>query len=257
MYWVLQKDMFREEGFTRLVDTLERYELPYSIHIPFQGTLEPEPTIPEGSKVIVMGSYALAKIAKQRGWVPGAFVTEGLNYKVQLEHWGDKMFNADAKLYPLGEVPPQENPFFIRPVHDSKLFTGQVMDWPSFQEWLSTATQHSSRGHVELSAEVMVCAPKAIVAEYRTWIVDNKVVTASGYKRGSRAFHWTNVDQMIEWFAAGCAQEWSPANAYCLDIFQTENGIFVGEVNCINASGFYEANIGKLVESLETTAFHQ
>lgn len=251
MYWILQRNLFREEGFARLVDTLERYGLPYSLHTPFHGELDCEPPIPEGEKVIVMGSYALADIARKRGWTPGAFITDDLDYRTQLGHWGALMFNADAVFCQLGEVQPQENPFFIRPARDSKMFTGQVMDWPSFQEWIKVATTDSSWGKVVLSAEVMVCAPKKIVAEYRTWVVDKKVVTSSGYKRGSRAFAWANIDPMIEWFAAGIAETWSPAPAYCLDLFQTENGLFIGEVNCINSAGFYEANIGKLVEALE------
>lgn len=74
MHWVLQHNVFNEAGFQRLVDTLDRLGLSYSLHkvIPFVGVLSPpleaqaveysgefdentEFPLPEGPK-IVMGS---------------------------------------------------------------------------------------------------------------------------------------------------------------------------------------------------------
>lgn len=64
MYWVIQNNIYAEEGFQKLIETLERLNLTYSIHkvIPFLGTIEPACNPPNGP-VIVMGSYTLARVA--------------------------------------------------------------------------------------------------------------------------------------------------------------------------------------------------
>jgi hypothetical protein len=59
MHWILQNNIYSEDGFKSLVESVERLGLPFSIHkcIPFVGLLDPEPR-PVQDKVIVMGSYA-------------------------------------------------------------------------------------------------------------------------------------------------------------------------------------------------------
>ena len=43
MHWILQTNLFQEAEWTRLVETLEKFDLPYSVHrvVPFIGELEP------------------------------------------------------------------------------------------------------------------------------------------------------------------------------------------------------------------------
>lgn len=85
----------------------------------------------------------------------------------------------------------------------------------------------------------------------RTWVVKERVVAWSQYKIGTMKHYQADVDQRILDFATEQAKIWSPAPAYVLDVFETNNGLFIGEVNILNAAGFYKANIGKLVSALE------
>lgn len=75
MHWVIQNDLYSEEGHASLIRALEAMGLPFSLVkvVPFVHTLEPEPTIPDGSKVIALGAYTLITIAKNRGWSPGTY----------------------------------------------------------------------------------------------------------------------------------------------------------------------------------------
>jgi hypothetical protein len=44
---------------------------------------------------------------------------------------------------------------------------------------------------------------------------------------------------------------WAPLDCFVLDVADTPLGLKVIEVNCINASGYYEADMNKLVMALE------
>ena len=256
MHWIIQNNIYNEDGFSSLIDTLEILKLPYSIHkcIPFVGTLDPEPA-PTQNRVIVMGSYTLAREAIRRNWNPGVFLNENFDASIQLRHWGDLMMNADHGIYKFSQVPEQINPFFIRPIHDSKAFTGEVTDWPTFTEWRDKVLSLTPEDNPTITndTEVLTSSVKEIYGEYRIWIVDGKAVAWSQYKVGRRKLknYIPDVDERIRNFAEKCAAIWSPHRAYVLDIFETPNGLFIGEVNNLNSAGFYAANMGKLIIALE------
>jgi hypothetical protein len=256
MHWVLQSNLYSEENFEHLVTALERFGLAYSIHkvIPFIGELEPAPVFAEGTRVITMGSYTLARAAARFGWQPGAFL-DNLDFAVQHARWGDRMFNADAQVLTIATVPPQIEPFFMRPTLDTKTFTGEVMDWPTFAAWRERilAIAPDAGATIDADTSVMICRKKTIHSETRTWIIDGRVVTASGYKVGTlkRYTRPHEVDDHITQFAAECAAVWSPNRAYVLDVFDTPDGPKIGEVNNLNSAGWYRADMAKLVMALE------
>lgn len=262
MHWILQNDIYNEENFQHLVATLERFTLPYSVHkvVPFtedDDKLDPRPMPPWNEKdprVVVMGSYTLAHYAKRRGWKPGAWL-DNLDFEIQYLNWRTSMLNHDALVCRFGDVPPQRVPFFLRPVADSKAFTGEVTDWPSYLAWRKRveALTPEDRPTLTLDTPVMVCSKKEIYSETRTWVVDGKVVTCSGYKVGKikRYTAPEQVDDAIVHFANECAQQWSPNRAYVLDVALTADGYTIGEVNNLNAAGWYRCDMQKLVVALE------
>lgn len=258
MHWILQNNIYSEDGWERLTNALDRLGCSYSVHkcIPFAGTLDPEPSPPTGP-VIVMGSYTLAREAQKRGWVPGVFLNENFDFRVQRKHWGSLLINDDATVCRFDEVKERIYPFFIRPVEDSKSFTGQVMDWPSFAEWRDKVLGIDKDAWVQITADtpIMVCGTKEIRREYRTWIVDKKVVTASLYKTGTRKHYQECTEQRIIDFAEFAAKVWTPARAFVLDVFETDEHLYIGEINNLNSAGFYAADMQKLVMAIEEMKF--
>lgn len=256
MHWIIQNNIYNEDGFKSLIETLETLELPYSIHkcVPFVGTLEPEPE-PAQNRIVVMGSYTLAREAIKRNWNPGVFLNENFNTEIQWCHWGDLMMNADHEIHCFSQVPEQPGPFFIRPVYDSKAFTGEVTDWLTFIEWRDRVLSLTSDDNPTITwdTEVLISSVKEIYGEYRIWIVDGKAVSWSQYRVGRRKLknYIPDVDERIRNFAEECAAIWSPHRAFVLDIFETPDGLFIGEVNNLNSAGFYAANMGKLIMALE------
>jgi len=255
MHWILQNNIYNESGFDDLVGTLERLGLPFSLHkvIPFVGELEPEPVLHE-ERVVVMGSYTLARAAQRRGWQPGAWL-DNLDFSIQREHWGAAMLNHDAEVVPLGEIAERPEPFFLRPVTDTKSFAGRVFDWPTYLEWRERlrALTAEDRPEVWLDTAVMVCSKKEIWSETRLWMVDGRVATASGYKQGTlvRSSPPEAVDARVLELAAARAAEWSPNRAYVMDIAETPDGLKIIEVNNLNSAGWYKADLSRLVTALE------
>jgi hypothetical protein len=271
MHWVIQSNIFEEKGHALLLETLDRFGLSYSLHkvIPFVGALEPELDLPAGSSAIVMGTYGMSIRSKERGWVPGSFL-DNLDFEVQVAKWGDRMLNADAKIYRFDEVPFQEQPFFLRPVKDTKTYTGFVADWGQYQERLAGVYRLAAGGsdietteserklkRWHLAELSMVCTKKQIYNETRTWVIDGEVVTASGYKIGTipRYTSPAQVDPEVICFARETAQIWSPNRAYVLDVALTPEGYKVVEVNNLNSAGWYLCDMQKLVQSLESMRF--
>lgn len=262
MHWIIQNNLFNEVGFQCLTESLDLSGSSYSIHkvVPFSHDIIPDPTWID-CPTIVMGSGSLTEIARDRGWAPGAFL-DNLNYEVQLEHWGNEMLNHDAVITAFVDVEPFETPKFLRPVNDGKAFAGTVFDWYEFSDWQKRVLKIGGMTTIPPDMKVMACPLKNIISETRTWIVNGDVVTASGYKLGRRTTPSGYIlpakvgtfvaGEDVIAYAQGMADQWSPNRAYCMDIAETDDGFKIIEVNNLNSSGFYGANMMKLIEALES-----
>lgn len=175
MHWILQDNLFDEAAYQTLLDTLVRFNLPYSIHkvVPMiggvvegieaapgeylGGELIPEPEL-NHKNVICMGSYSMRHQAKKKIWTPGVFDLEPQTFEVQREKWGRHMLNyfsvvtrfEDAKFpfYSICSTHLEGDAdcerckagnfaelAFIRPIADSKVFAGAVFERQDFIDW--------------------------------------------------------------------------------------------------------------------------
>lgn len=265
VHWILQSNLAFERGTEELLTVLERAGIPHSLHkvVPFVAEIEPDVS-PEGN-VIVIGAYSMRHLAKRKGWVPGSFDLADITYADHIAHWGSYMLNSDAIYCAFADVPQHlgDQPVFMRPVVDSKFFAGMVIHREEFLDWHRKVVtlEEDDGSNLRGSTQVLLAAPKEIHQEYRIWIVDGKVITASLYKRGGKPLFHTGVDAHVLSFAADRAKEWNPARAYVLDVAVTQDnadpgsGLYIVETNTINSAGFYAANIPRLVEALEAMTF--
>lgn len=231
--------------------------------VPFEGRLElVDGELPgDGDDAIVMGSYTLARVAKAHGWEPGAFL-DNLDFVTQRERWGEHMLNHDASVCKLGEASAAlyerhiVEPFFIRPVYDTKSFTGQVMDLGELEAWCERLAPLSEQGgaEVDLLTRVMVCTKKEIHTETRVWVVGRRIVTASGYKLGTlkRYSPPHATDPQVLHFVNARIDQWVPNEAFVIDVAQTPGGPKIVEVNNLNSAGFYKGDMQALVAALES-----
>ena len=124
--WVVQNNLFNEDGYIRLLDSLDRMGEDYDVVkvIPFAHELIPDINYPPDQKVIVMGSDALIKASQCKGWWPGAFTNDNFDHRAWVEAHGTELLNHDATVQRFGDVvPPLDgDAFFIRPAIDFKIF---------------------------------------------------------------------------------------------------------------------------------------
>jgi len=251
MHWVIQEGL-SDAGMVELERVLTRFELPYSMHkvVPFIGEIVPD--IDPPNPVIVIGSYSMRHVAKRKGWLPGFFVNDNFAYEVWKANWGQELLNYDGIVCRFDSV-PETDEFFMRPCEDTKSFAGSVFDWAEYCGWRTRVVDLGEDDGSTLKADtrVMVSAPKNILREYRLWVVDGRVVTASLYCTGGRVRYDSHVDGPVIEYGEWLASRWQPDRAFVLDVGLVETRHQVIEVNCLNAAGLYAANVGKLVEALE------
>lgn len=256
MQWILQDF----EDTRKMASALDRLEIPYTWHkvVPFVGELTPTPTINDPKDVVMFGSYTLWRYAKANDLEPGVFKIRPF---VHEEPWQTFLLNgADALFLKLQDVPeklPNDGKnWFLRPVEDSKEEPGTVKTTDEIIELankvLALREHEIPKGSLRHDTELMFTEPVRILKEWRLWVVRDEIVTHSLYKEGSRVIYRHEIDDDALEFGKRLVQA-NPgyAPAYVIDICRTDDGLRMLETNCINAAGFYEADLLKLVSSID------
>lgn len=248
MYYIVQENIFKERNFNVLIDILERHKLSYEI-VKWKPFAEDIDFITDRKDVFCFGCVNLTRAATKYGWSPGVYFNEGHDMEVYMSHYEDHMLNSDGIIINLSDPLPSTIPdiFFARPTQDSKLFSGGLF---SRKEWEEYATNHPSAP----DTKILIAEPKyGIQKEIRCWIVDKKVITISLYKLGSKGFqqNYDHEQEAID-FAQSMVNIYSPSRAFVLDICLHNGQYKVVEINCLNCAGYYDANMSKLIQALET-----
>lgn len=256
MQWVLQEF----EDTASLVETLARMGEPFSLHkvVPFVGALQPEPEITDPDNVIFFGAYSLWRYAEKHGLKPGVFLIRPFLHEPP---WQPFLLNAEAEVVPVSALPdrletePSNRAWFWRPVDDSKAVPGRVQFTSDISniasKVLALAPDDIPQGSLRPDTDVMLCPPAKIRAEWRLWIVGGEVVTFSLYKQGTQVLYQPSIDADALAFGQSLVElnpNYSPA--YVLDICRTDQGLRLLETNCLNAAGFYAADLQRLVAAL-------
>jgi len=259
MQWILQDF----EDTRKLAEALDRLEIGYTWHkvIPFVGELVPEPVVPDSNAVVMFGSYSLWRNVEANGYRPGVFkITPFVEEAV----WHPYLLNgADALFLTLRDVPSRLDDdgklWFVRPVGDAKEEAGKVK---SSDEIIATAKRVMAldeedipNGSLRHDTELMLSKPVRILKEWRLWAVEGQIVTHSLYKEGRRVVYRHEIDEDALAFAQQMV-DLNPgyAQAYVIDVCRTEEGLKLLETNCMNAAGFYAADLVKLAAAIDGLA---
>lgn len=258
MFWILQKNLYAEEGFKHLVEQLDRQGSQYQIvnMIPFAHEIDPDVN-PTGN-VFVLGATALGKVARKKGWYPG-YIDANISYRKLIDNYDKNVLNFDAYilqiktfLEELSFIP--WDPVFVRPDNDGKSFAGEVMSIKQLKEWLVKVRNlegENSFTSITVDDDIVVAPLQDINAEYRFFVVNGKVITGSRYKLGSRVSYSSMVEPQVYDFAQKMVNIWSPNQAFAIDIALTPSGFKVIEINSINSAGFYHCDMGKFIHAIE------
>ncbi|MCV6594892.1 MAG: ATP-grasp domain-containing protein [Silicimonas sp.] len=256
MQWVLQDF----EDTRKLAVALDALSLPFTWHkvVPFVGDLQPEPVIMDTRAVVLFGSYTLWRYAEAKGLEPGVFRIRPF---VREMPWHPFLLNgADALFLTLrdipGALPDDGRDWFLRPVEDSKEEPGRVRRADEVialaRKVLALGEEEIPRGALRHDTELMLTRPARIEKEWRLWVVEDRIVTYSLYKEGARVVYRSEIDgDALEFARELVAANPAYARAYVIDICRTDGGLRMLETNCINAAGFYAADLQKLVIAVD------
>lgn len=144
---------------------------------------------------------------------------------------------------------------FYKPILDLKLITGTVVqEGQHLSDIVGTREHFSDRalGSMMLVSENIV----KLKREIRCFVVDNKVITCGQYKKDDK-YNIEHLTETEENYFIGVAQMllsqyYSPAKNCTIDIGLIDDVTpVVIEYNCLNTSGMYNINSGKLFKALE------
>jgi hypothetical protein len=256
MFWVIQENISNEEAYNSFVQALNDLALPYTVVkvVPFSRELIPDvnPTNP----VVAWGSVSMENIAYDKGWNPGTFFNDNFDQRIWTSVYGDDMLNADVEFHEFCKIPAFEGTRFIRPVEDKKVFAGMVVHGEEIADWKVAILRYSD-GYTTLRPETMVgvSGVKEIAMEWRFFVVNGKVITGSRYRQWGLSDYRRLEETIGPWeFAQKMVDKWQPAKAFVLDVAspaRTPYEYKVIEINCINAAGFYCADMRAVIEAVE------
>lgn len=256
MYYLIQENLFKETNFHILVELLNRHKIGYEIikFRPFTEDLEFET---DRSDIFCFGSVNMTKVAAKYGWNPGIVYNENHDMELYGKKYGHHMLNADGVCINYADKLPEFLPFtfFARPTRDTKVFSGGLFTTDSWNEWVKTTVDADIVKNITDETRIFVAPLKSFIQkEIRCWVVDGKVITISQYKRGDKVIqqNYDHEQEAID-FAQKMADIYCPSLAFVLDICLYQDEYKVVEINCMNCAGFYDANMSKLIQSLENT----
>lgn len=269
MHYIIQENIFRESNYQIILDALERMRLPYSVVriFPFVDKIcllselpesfnvdELKDYDPEQKNVFVFGAVKLGRIAKMKEWVPGSMLNDNHDFSVYGSHYKENLLNHDSLVCTVEESRSvkwsDEEMKFIRPCKDSKSFTGKLF---SEKQWKEMADFYGIEKTELYNAKtlVQIASPKEIQKEIRFWIVGGKVITGSQYKLGDQLLYDEKYEVEAESFVNKMIGIFKPAEAFVMDVCLHDDNWKIVEINCINASGFYKADVCKLLIAIE------
>lgn len=250
MYYIVQNNLFREEGHQKLIASLERFGLSYELVdvLPFVEEIEYQT---QRKDVFVFGSIKMARIVEKYGWNPSTAINENFNFEVYSKYYGENLLNHDSIILKFSDdFSWPHGQRFIRPCLDTKTFTGKVFEE---DEWKPFVERMLKDEFSSLTAETMiqVSTPKRIYQEIRTWVIGGEIATQSLYKRGHRVISDPNVDEEAIDFARKMIGIYQLGPAFTLDICLTDDGWKIVECGSISCAGFYASDVQKIIMSLE------
>ena len=268
MHYIIQEDIFKENHYRLLLETVERFCLSYDVVrvFPFVDKFVNVKNIPQSfdvdelpeyntneENVFAFGAVKLARLAKKENWKPGSLLNDNHDYNVYKNFYKENLLNFDSKVIYFSDAFnwKKEERKFIRPCKDSKVFTGKTFteeEWIEFVKFALTSRHNSS---LDDKTKIQVCSVKPIQKEIRFWCVDGKIITGSQYRFGDKTIYSKDFDEEAMLFAQKMVDMYQVADAFVIDVCLTENRWKIVELNCINCAGFYLCDLSKLIGAIE------
>ncbi len=210
-----------------------------------------------GNDYIPYGSTLMTTVLQKEHKMKGLFFDlDEFNYAASIKHRND-MLNENMiltldKTIEFMRADGAGRDWFVRPSHDLKQFSGQVMDAKECADWLEDAKNCDSSGSYKMDSylPIVIAEPANIQAEWRWFVVGGEVVSGSMYRAHGQLRKMRVVEPELIKEAQEFANGWLPAPCVVMDLALVDDELKVIEFNCINSSGFYDNDVEKIFKSL-------
>lgn len=161
-----------------------------------------------------------------------------------LAELGDSMLNHGGIELVVQDIPDLlgKGRLHIRPSYVDKAFTAKIFDATS---WAAVVTDR------KLSDNLLcwVSPVRNISGEWRCWVVGGEVIDISRYRQDDHMAINRDVPEHVLLYAKEKAKGWLPASVVVMDISQSEDGLNIIEFNPLHSSGWYAADIPKVLDA--------
>jgi len=271
MHYIIQENVFREQHYNLLEESLKRLGLTYTTvrcfpYVDKIVALEDIPNTvgaynvddlpdydPGRKDVFCFGALKLARVAGQLDWNPGSMMNDNHDYLVYRDYYKDNLLNYDSKNHKLTDDLKWKNDEvkFIRPTKDTKSFTGKVFTQIEWEDTLEHYLHNFRSEHFNEDTDIQVSSPKNIQKEIRFWVVGGKIITGSQYRIGNQTLYNDVYEPEAQEFAQSMVDIFQLAEAFVIDVCLADGEWKIVECGCINCAGFYKADLQKAVISIE------
>ncbi|EDM76787.1 hypothetical protein PPSIR1_18837 [Plesiocystis pacifica SIR-1] len=217
------------------------------------------PELDTDEATVFYGSSSLIdSVVRDGRWRPGAWALDD-DYASWIERYGAHMLNVDARFLSLeelaadAELANSEALRFCRPSADSKLIAGQVDSGAALVAWARRVLALEDAS-MDPDTKLMLAEPVGLSDEWRTFVVDGRVVAGSHYRSYQRLEVSPDLPGEVVAFTEALLARGSPAPVVVVDIARSGSGLYVVEFNGFNSSGFYAAELSAIVAAVSERA---
>lgn len=247
MLYIVQENVFNEENYDRIFRSLDKLTLEYRVISLTNDDINLEI---DRKDIFVFGSVKMARLSTKYNWFPGSFYGYNHDYEVYSKFYKDNLLNYDCDIQDVYDnIDWSYNEMkFIRPSKDSKLFNGQLFTKVKWEDTIDILKERKGNLYNE---NIQINKPKKIYKEARCWVVGGEIITSSYYKFGNNVAYSESLEEEGLVFVKEMISIYQVADAFVMDVCLTPDGWKIVEINCINCSGFYKADLQRLLIALE------
>jgi hypothetical protein len=246
--FVIQDGIFGEEEQSKLVSSLNRNSVTYTIGIPNE--------VETDSSYFVRGSTAFLKNCSRKCSVICNDITR-YEYHKYSRHI-NKLLNSNYLMLPWHQLCESgdmlaralnSDRFFIRPNSGQKLFTGTTL-WLKHWE-LELSIIEKIPGTLIMPSDIVVVSDyKRIGPEYRAFMYMNRLIDVSPYGDDQditeidRLSHIRSIEEYVS------RMRYTHDLFYVMDFTMTQGGPKVVELNSAPCAGWYDMDCDKIIKAI-------
>lgn len=237
MKWLIKPIKVEIQKTKLLMQMLECADIPFDIVHTIDGVMydnnKEKYVLKPEEKYFVCGSYQLAR-AVAVTHPEACFTIEQYSFDDWYGIFGrENMLNGYAQICKPQDIQWHNEEMFVRPLFDTKSFNGGIYN----------------KTTLVTDVDCLVAPIQHIQKEFRFFVLDGKIIGKSQYKMAGNLFPSSIVDEDAILFAQKMIQKFKYPG-YVIDIATTDGQCKIVELNCFNASGFYEIDLWKFIDSV-------